>query len=181
MLFPVVWDDGWPVFNKGEPIRLQLEVPDGYLCEDPPKWRDDFTSSKLQIGWYRKSTLLSNSDDSKATDTVQIPLSRKISPLRARPNILSCTAVLGIFPYQLLQRCFSASRRRAKQSGQRSSVSSLALLARKRVLYSGGTTSLTAVLVSGSIPLVIASFAFARRKVLPGRTACTLLMPMYCS
>lgn len=65
----MVWEDDWPIFNKGEPLRLQLEVPDGYLLDPPTAWRDDFTSPDMQLGWYRKSMRHCNDHAMISADT----------------------------------------------------------------------------------------------------------------
>ncbi|KAI9044349.1 glycoside hydrolase family 43 protein [Aspergillus affinis] len=55
-LVPVTWVDDWPVFNGGEKITLQVDGPRLYPFEHPVPWKDDFSSSSLQLGWYRKNT-----------------------------------------------------------------------------------------------------------------------------
>jgi beta-xylosidase len=74
LLLPVVWDDDWPIFNNREPVRLQQDVPAGYVLKKPVKWRDDFSSSEMTLGWYRKSKLQLGPNDlcisySSMTDT----------------------------------------------------------------------------------------------------------------
>jgi beta-xylosidase len=59
LLLPVVWDDDWPIFNKREPVRLQQNVPSGYILQKAVGWRDDFSSPEMTLGWYRKSELQS--------------------------------------------------------------------------------------------------------------------------
>lgn len=55
-LIPVEWDnDDWPVMNGGKKISLQSVGPGLYQHEFPVTWRDNFSSSQLQLGWYRKS------------------------------------------------------------------------------------------------------------------------------
>lgn len=51
------WENDWPVINEGKKIALQGEGPGMYQLQQPTKWYDDFTSPKLQLGWYRKSKL----------------------------------------------------------------------------------------------------------------------------
>jgi hypothetical protein len=50
----VTWEDDWPVFNRSQPLKLEMEGP-AYKYEVPKAWRDDFKSSEMQLGWYRKS------------------------------------------------------------------------------------------------------------------------------
>lgn len=51
----VEWENDWPVVNGGKKIALQTEGPGLYQHAIPVSWRDDFSSPKLQLGWYRKS------------------------------------------------------------------------------------------------------------------------------
>ncbi|KAF7906715.1 hypothetical protein EAF00_000994 [Botryotinia globosa] len=55
-LVPMTWEDDWPVVNEGKKITLQGEGSGLYQIQQPAKWRDEFTSPKLQLGWYRKNT-----------------------------------------------------------------------------------------------------------------------------
>ncbi|KAJ5094996.1 hypothetical protein N7532_007287 [Penicillium argentinense] len=55
-LAPVSWVNDWPVVNGGNKITLQSTGPGLYQHEVPVMWKDDFSSPKLQIGWYRKNT-----------------------------------------------------------------------------------------------------------------------------
>ncbi|KAE8376020.1 glycosyl hydrolase [Aspergillus bertholletiae] len=55
-LIPVEWKDDWPIFNQGKKITLQCENPHLYEYQYPVAWKDDFSSSELQLGWYRKNT-----------------------------------------------------------------------------------------------------------------------------
>lgn len=55
MLMPVRWENNWPVFNEGNPVTLQMSGPVAYTLQEDKKWREDFTSDKLSLGWYRKS------------------------------------------------------------------------------------------------------------------------------
>jgi beta-xylosidase len=55
MLLPVRWQDGWPVFNDGKPVTLNMDGPRAYEVDEDKEWRDDFTGDKLGLGWYRKS------------------------------------------------------------------------------------------------------------------------------
>ncbi|KAJ7982838.1 glycoside hydrolase family 43 protein [Mycena polygramma] len=50
-LFPVTWEDGWPVFNGGNPISEHIE---GVLKDKSPlaTYFDDFTSHSLDLGFY---------------------------------------------------------------------------------------------------------------------------------
>ncbi|KAJ7621604.1 glycoside hydrolase family 43 protein [Mycena polygramma] len=50
-LFPVTWEDGWPVFNGGNPISEHIE---GVLEDKSPlaTYFDDFTSHSLDLGFY---------------------------------------------------------------------------------------------------------------------------------
>jgi beta-xylosidase len=60
LLLPVVWDNDWPIFNNREPVRLQQQVPAGYIVQKPVGWKDDFSSPEMTLGWYRKSKLQSS-------------------------------------------------------------------------------------------------------------------------
>ncbi|KAA8576194.1 hypothetical protein MFRU_009g01270 [Monilinia fructicola] len=55
-LVPMRWENDWPVVNNGKKITLQGQGPGLYPLQRPSKWRDDFTSPALQLGWYRKNT-----------------------------------------------------------------------------------------------------------------------------
>ncbi|KAF1945298.1 hypothetical protein EJ02DRAFT_419575 [Clathrospora elynae] len=55
MLLPVRWKDDWPIFNKGNPITLKMTGPNAYVLQEDKAWKDDFTSDKLSLGWYRKN------------------------------------------------------------------------------------------------------------------------------
>ncbi|KAJ5661448.1 uncharacterized protein N7477_009064 [Penicillium maclennaniae] len=55
-LVTVEWDNDWPVLNRGHKIALQSVGPGLYQHIKPVSWRDDFTSPKMQLGWYRKNT-----------------------------------------------------------------------------------------------------------------------------
>jgi beta-xylosidase len=50
-LFPVTWEDGWPVFNGGEPLSEHLE---GVLKDKSPlaAYFNDFTSHALDLAFY---------------------------------------------------------------------------------------------------------------------------------
>jgi beta-xylosidase len=54
-LVHVEWENDWPVINGGKKISLQSHGPGLYQHEIPVSWKDDFSSSNLQLGWYRKS------------------------------------------------------------------------------------------------------------------------------
>lgn len=55
LLLPVRWENDWPIFNEGKPVMLQMEGPASNTIHEEKRWRDDFTSDKLALGWYRKS------------------------------------------------------------------------------------------------------------------------------
>ncbi|KAF3925888.1 Beta-xylosidase [Dactylellina cionopaga] len=57
-LVPVSWEDDWPIFNYGSKITLIGKAPDTYHVNDADTWFDDFSSDKLQLGWYHKHTPL---------------------------------------------------------------------------------------------------------------------------
>ncbi|EPE34989.1 Arabinanase/levansucrase/invertase [Glarea lozoyensis ATCC 20868] len=58
-LTPMTWsNDDWPVINSSSPITLQSSGPGKYQLEHSPKFRDDFTTPNLKLGWYRKNTPL---------------------------------------------------------------------------------------------------------------------------
>ncbi|KAJ7139975.1 glycoside hydrolase family 43 protein [Mycena crocata] len=50
-LFPVTWEDGWPVFNGGKPLSEHL---DGVLEDKSPlaAYSNDFTAPKLDLHFY---------------------------------------------------------------------------------------------------------------------------------
>ncbi|KAK0486565.1 glycoside hydrolase family 43 protein [Armillaria novae-zelandiae] len=50
-LFPVTWEDGWPVFNGGRPLSLHME---GVLEDKSPlsSYSDGFTSATLDNSFY---------------------------------------------------------------------------------------------------------------------------------
>lgn len=54
-LAPLEWINEWPVVNGGEKIGLALHGPGLYQFQTPVTWRDEFTGSKMNLGWYRKS------------------------------------------------------------------------------------------------------------------------------
>lgn len=54
-LVRVEWDNDWPVVNGGKKITLQSNGPGLYQHDIPVSWKDDFSSSQLELGWYRKS------------------------------------------------------------------------------------------------------------------------------
>ncbi|KAF1849569.1 glycoside hydrolase family 43 protein [Cucurbitaria berberidis CBS 394.84] len=56
LLLPVRWEENWPIFNEGKPVTLQMSGPNTYELNEDKRWRDDFTSDKLSLGWYRKNT-----------------------------------------------------------------------------------------------------------------------------
>ncbi|RAL63282.1 hypothetical protein DID88_004358 [Monilinia fructigena] len=53
---PGGWKSSVFVINNGKKITLQGEGPGTYQFQQLSKWRDDFTSPDLQLGWYRKNT-----------------------------------------------------------------------------------------------------------------------------
>ncbi|RAH59455.1 glycosyl hydrolase [Aspergillus piperis CBS 112811] len=55
-LAPVDWKDDWPIVNSGQKIPLHSESFYLYELSVPVAWRDDFSDSELQLGWYRKNT-----------------------------------------------------------------------------------------------------------------------------
>ncbi|CAK7214813.1 hypothetical protein SEUCBS140593_002317 [Sporothrix eucalyptigena] len=56
-LVPVTWVDDWPVINHDEKVCLGL----GAAPPASQDWHDDFTTSTLSLGWYRKNyTILAN-------------------------------------------------------------------------------------------------------------------------
>ncbi|KAJ5859293.1 hypothetical protein N7534_004570 [Penicillium rubens] len=58
-LVPLEWTpDGWPIINGGEKVTSRNTSSLLYEYEPPVAWSDDFTSPKLQLGWYRKNTPL---------------------------------------------------------------------------------------------------------------------------
>jgi beta-xylosidase len=50
-LFPVTWEDGWPVFNNGQPLSQHLP---GVLADESPltPYTNDFTSHTLGQEFY---------------------------------------------------------------------------------------------------------------------------------
>lgn len=54
-LVPLEWKDDWPVINGGQKISLNSHGPGLYEFNTPVSWRDEFSDTKLQVGWYRKS------------------------------------------------------------------------------------------------------------------------------
>lgn len=63
---PVSWtDDDWPILNYGKPISLRgtAAARGLYNYDFPRKWHDDFRSTKLQLGWYRKNTPIKPDSD----------------------------------------------------------------------------------------------------------------------
>ncbi|KAM5376462.1 hypothetical protein ACJZ2D_005516 [Fusarium nematophilum] len=56
-LVNVDWEDGWPVFNKRNPILLSEEVePKTGPRRVPPRWVDNFSSRELDPSWYQLRT-----------------------------------------------------------------------------------------------------------------------------
>lgn len=55
-LAQVDWEDDWPIVNGGQKIPLHSDSPHLYELSVPVAWRDDFSDSELQLGWYRKNT-----------------------------------------------------------------------------------------------------------------------------
>lgn len=53
-LFPVNWTtDGWPVFNNGEPIGLNVSILRNVSNPNSvTSWFDDFTAPKLDLSYY---------------------------------------------------------------------------------------------------------------------------------
>jgi hypothetical protein len=50
-MVPVKWVDDWPVINEGRKVCLGFE----HLASEDQVWRDSFSATTLQLGWYRKS------------------------------------------------------------------------------------------------------------------------------
>ncbi|KAL4950099.1 glycosyl hydrolase [Aspergillus filifer] len=57
-LAPVTWENDWPIINEGNKISLNIDTPHLYHYTHPVSFYDDFTSSTMQLGWYRKNTPL---------------------------------------------------------------------------------------------------------------------------
>ncbi|KAJ6179016.1 Concanavalin A-like lectin/glucanase subgroup [Penicillium mononematosum] len=55
-LVPLEWKDDWPVINGGQKISLNSHGPGLYEFHTPVFWRDEFSDSQMQVGWYRKNT-----------------------------------------------------------------------------------------------------------------------------
>ncbi|KAJ6111551.1 hypothetical protein N7523_007612 [Penicillium sp. IBT 18751x] len=55
---PVEWVNGWPIVNGRQPIGLQMQAEGMQLISQPQIWRDDFSASTLQLGWYHLRTPL---------------------------------------------------------------------------------------------------------------------------
>ncbi|KAJ5864106.1 Concanavalin A-like lectin/glucanase subgroup [Penicillium soppii] len=54
-LVPLEWVDEWPVINGGKKIDLNSHGPGLYVFDNPVAWRDEFSNSDMQVGWYRKT------------------------------------------------------------------------------------------------------------------------------
>lgn len=56
-LMLVSWsEDDWPRFNAGQLLATKSRAPGLYAYDLPQKWRDNFGTSQLQLGWYHKNT-----------------------------------------------------------------------------------------------------------------------------
>ena len=63
-LVRVHWENDWPVFNYGDNVSLQTTISDRLTddiclqpCPSPKKWKADFDTDKLELGWYYKSMI----------------------------------------------------------------------------------------------------------------------------
>ena len=56
-LVSVSWENDWPVVNGGSKIMLHSTAPGLYEHEVRKAWRDEFSTTEMQLGWYRKSEL----------------------------------------------------------------------------------------------------------------------------
>lgn len=60
---PMSWtEDDWPLLNRGHPLSLQGSAHSLYTYDWPHKWHDNFNTSGLQLGWYRKNTPVKDSE-----------------------------------------------------------------------------------------------------------------------
>jgi beta-xylosidase len=57
-LVPMTWENDWPIINSGNPVSLRASAPGLYQLEHDTKWRDDFDTPEMKLGWYRKSPFL---------------------------------------------------------------------------------------------------------------------------
>ncbi|RMJ16104.1 hypothetical protein CDV36_004224 [Fusarium kuroshium] len=65
-LVDVDWKDGWPVFNKGNPILLSEQVgPKVGRRRALPKWVYNFSTKKLDPSWYQLRTPYTKNYDLK--------------------------------------------------------------------------------------------------------------------
>ncbi|KAJ5595653.1 hypothetical protein N7450_002111 [Penicillium hetheringtonii] len=55
-LVSVSWENDWPVVNGGSKIMLHSTAPGLYEHEVRKAWRDEFSTTEMQLGWYRKNT-----------------------------------------------------------------------------------------------------------------------------
>ncbi|KAJ9099309.1 hypothetical protein QFC21_004190 [Naganishia friedmannii] len=56
-LCPVEWEEGWPVVNQREPLRVEgVEGTGLRRVEEDVEWRDDFDQKDLELGWYTVRT-----------------------------------------------------------------------------------------------------------------------------
>ncbi|KAL3473261.1 glycosyl hydrolase [Aspergillus californicus] len=107
-LTPLEWKDDWPIINSGNKITLQIDSPHLYQYSPPVEWRDDFTASTMQLGWYRKNTPLKkdytllNSNSGSAGES----LNQKQGTLRLHgaPYTLSTPACPTLFLRKQTQR-----------------------------------------------------------------------------
>jgi beta-xylosidase len=67
-LAPLEWVDGWPVINGGNKIDLNSRGPGLYELPTAIAWRDEFSDSQMQLGWYRKSRSTSIPDSHRANE-----------------------------------------------------------------------------------------------------------------
>lgn len=67
-LSPMAWEEDWPVINYGKPVSLMGIARGLYAYDYPVKWRDNFQSSELQLGWYRKNSPLKHGSDCSLTE-----------------------------------------------------------------------------------------------------------------
>jgi hypothetical protein len=57
----MTWENDWPIINSGNPVSLEASAPGLYQLEHDPKWRDNFDTPEMKLGWYRKSSFLLSS------------------------------------------------------------------------------------------------------------------------
>lgn len=77
-LTPVTWENGWPVFNGGKDITL--EMPGLYDLPRPKTWIDDFDGAFADKGYYTLRTpFVTISSDLESSLTVALVLATKPS------------------------------------------------------------------------------------------------------